>query len=219
MLRNLFLKKLVMILLLLPPGQNTKTRPMPNGGEPVPKRLEHIAQRHEIEMAVENISENIPVLKKILAELDDAETALWRIHTADKIPSQAVAVIELMAATNIDPDCMCPRRFFEGERRFVIEAWMNKAVSALESFTMKEPRKERIRRECLERITRARHGRAVVARARTARRIPTGRSQAQFTDAAGSRRLRRTRHRPGGGTPRLKEICRKKTEFCSGKRR
>jgi len=157
MLRDIFLKKLVMILFLLPPGQDTSIRPSTDKHVPNLKRVEHMAHRHEIEKAVENISENIPALKKILTELDDSEAALWRMHTADKIPSQAVAVIELMAATGIDPDGMCPRRFFAGERRFVITDWMNKAAFALDAFTMKKPRKEKIRKECLENIQRARH--------------------------------------------------------------
>ena len=105
-----------------------------------------------IEKAVENISENISLLCHVLHELDEGSVAGWYVHTADKLPSQPVAVIELMAASHVEVQDMCPRQFYEGTEHHVMEAWMRKAMRALSTFTMTDSRKDTIRRRCLEKI-------------------------------------------------------------------
>ena len=105
-----------------------------------------------IEKAVENISDNITLLCRVLHELDEGSVAGWHVRTADRLPSQPVAVIELMAASHVDVQDMCPRQFYEGTQHHVMEAWMRKAKKALSAFTMTDSRKDAIRRRCLEKI-------------------------------------------------------------------
>ena len=105
-----------------------------------------------IQKAVENISDNITLLCRVLHELDEGSVAGWYVLTADKLPSQPVAVIELMVASHVDVQDMCPRQFYEGTEHHVMEAWMRKAMKALSAFTMTDSRKDAIRRRCLEKI-------------------------------------------------------------------
>jgi hypothetical protein len=116
-------------------------------------------QDYVIEKAAENISDNITLLCRVLQELDEGSVAGWYVHTADKLTSQPVAVIELMAASHAEVQDMCPRQFYEGTEHHVMEAWMRKAVKALSAFTMKNNRKDTIRRQCLEKIGIALNGR------------------------------------------------------------
>lgn len=108
-----------------------------------------------IAKATENISENITLLCRVLQELNEGDVAGWYVQTADKLPSQPVAVIELMAASRAEVQDMCPRQFYEGTEHHVMEAWMQKAMKALSAFTMMDSGKDAIRRRCLEEIENA----------------------------------------------------------------
>jgi hypothetical protein len=109
-------------------------------------------QDYVIEKAAEDISDNITLLCSVLQELDEGSVAGWYVHTADKLPSQPVAVIELMAASHVEVQDMCPRQFYEGTEHHVMEAWMKKAMKALSAFAMTDIHKDTIRRRCLEEI-------------------------------------------------------------------
>ena len=152
-MKELLAKNLIALFFLLPAAQETQTHAAPGRDE---ARVERSARIHDIANAVKDISENIRTLKNLLLELEDAQKGEWHMLTADKLPSQPVAVIELMAAANVDPDCMCPRQFPESESRSVIKAWMNRSIVALNSFRMHDLRKENVRKECLGNIMKAR---------------------------------------------------------------
>ena len=156
-MKELLAKNLIALFFLLPATQGVQTHAAPDRNEKLQARVEGNARIHGIANAVKDISKNIQTLTKILLELEDAQKGRWYMLTADKLPSQPVAVIELMAATDVDPDCMCPRQFPESESRSVIDAWMNRAVAALNSFEMHDPRKENVRKKCLGNIMKARN--------------------------------------------------------------
>ena len=115
-----------------------------------------------IEKATEDISGNIPFLIAVHAETDAAVAKDWEILIADKIPTQPVAVIQLLAhMNNAMPDViyvqkMCPRDFIEDTASYdQMVDWMERAATALEVFTMIDPREEAMRRACLEEIQKA----------------------------------------------------------------
>ena len=96
------------------------------------------------------------------AETDAAVAKDWEILIADKIPTQPVAVIQLLAhMNNAMPDViyvqkMCPRDFIEDTASYdQMVDWMERAATALEVFTMIDPREEAMRRACLEEIQKA----------------------------------------------------------------
>ncbi len=153
MMKELLAKNLIALFFLLPAAQGVQTHAAPDRDETRQARMEGNARIHE---AVKDIAKNSHALEALLLELEDAQKGQWYMLTADKLPSQPMAVIELMAAADVDPDCMCPRQFPESESRSVIDAWINRSIVALNSFRMHDPRKENIRKECLGNIMKAR---------------------------------------------------------------
>ncbi len=115
-----------------------------------------------IEKAAEDIARNMLFLIAVHAETDAATAEAWEIDIADKIPTQPVAVIQLMAHMHNElPDIiyaqkMCPRVFIEDTASYdqMID-WMERAAAALEAFTMIDPQEEAMRRACLEEIQKA----------------------------------------------------------------
>ncbi|MCL1986211.1 MAG: hypothetical protein FWG59_07175 [Betaproteobacteria bacterium] len=107
--------------------------------------------------ALEDVAANIPFL--LLIRKDFGESFLeWVIPIAEKLPSQPVAVIQLM--TNIANwndgqyiDKMCPMAVIEDSITFEqYKNWLERSVTALESFTMHKTEAEKTRRVCLGKI-------------------------------------------------------------------
>ncbi|MDR1241417.1 MAG: hypothetical protein LBM00_01325 [Deltaproteobacteria bacterium] len=107
--------------------------------------------------ALEDIAANIPLL--LLLRKDFGESFLdWVIPIAGKLPSQPVAVVQLM--TNIEDwnngqyiDNMCPMTVIEDAIPFdQYKNWLERSVAALESFTMTDAGAENIRSRCLRQI-------------------------------------------------------------------
>jgi len=161
-MKELLAKNLIALFFLVPAAENAKSNS--DRTEPQRLRVERTEQVHEMENALADISENIGPLKTIFRKLDNDEKGHWYMRTADKLTSQPEAVIRLMAAADIDPDCMCPRQFSEGEQPPAIDAWMDRAIAALRSFSMNDPFMENVRARCLGNIVKVRHGRAGAAR-------------------------------------------------------
>lgn len=106
--------------------------------------------------ASQDISENISLFVSLKKTLEGVSSLGWRIALGDKIPSQPVAVIEVLNLIEHDEmEYICPRMFMEGSQNYEMEQWMNRAISSLSSFTMNDPKKESIRKECLEKIKKA----------------------------------------------------------------
>ena len=104
--------------------------------------------------ASQDISANISLWVGITKETSSVSLSEgWPIVLGDKIPSQPIAVIEVLSLINHDEiRCVCPRPFMEGSEIYEMEQWMNSAINSLSSFTMNDPKKDKIRIECLERI-------------------------------------------------------------------
>jgi hypothetical protein len=109
--------------------------------------------------AARDISDNIPVWLKLKQSADGASGEDWWTVLGDKIPSQPIGVIDVLSLIPDDKipliyeiQAICPRPFVEGTPDYVMEPWMNRAIATLSSFTMNDPKKEKIRRECLENI-------------------------------------------------------------------
>jgi hypothetical protein len=103
--------------------------------------------------ASKDIADNISLFVALTKRIDAASGLAWRIALGDKIPSQPVAVIEVLS--RVDEDLLpqvCPRIFMEGSEDYAMVDWMNRAIQSLGSFTMQDSRKDAIRAECLERI-------------------------------------------------------------------
>jgi hypothetical protein len=156
MMKELLAKNLIALFFLLPAAQGVQTHATPDRDETRQAQVEENARIHDIAKAVKDIAENSHALEELLLGIEDAQKVQWYMLTADKLPSQPVAVIDLMAAADVDPDCMCPRQFPESESRSVIDAWMRRSIAALNSFRMHDPRKENVRKECLGNIMKAR---------------------------------------------------------------
>jgi hypothetical protein len=106
--------------------------------------------------AVEDIASNIPLL--ILIRKDFGESALleWAIPIAEKLPSQPVAVVQLMALVDNSIDQICPRMVIEESISFFeFKSWMERSAASLESFTMNDAKAEITRRACLQKIENA----------------------------------------------------------------
>jgi len=103
--------------------------------------------------ASRDISANIPLWVHLRNTLDGASALGWAIALGDKIPSQPIAVIEVLSLTHRgDIERVCPRPFMEDSEIYEMEQWMERAISSLSSFTMNSCQKESIRKECLAKI-------------------------------------------------------------------
>ncbi len=103
--------------------------------------------------ALEDIAANIPLL--ILIRKDFGESALleWAIPIAEKLPSQPVAVVQLMTLADNSIDQICPRMVIEDTISFPeFKSWMERSAASLESFAMKDANAETTRRTCLQKI-------------------------------------------------------------------
>lgn len=105
------------------------------------------------EGAAGDIANNIPLWLELEREADGCFYTGWTIALGDKIPSQPVAVIEVLSflAEDTVPK-VCPRAFFEGSEIYEMEDWMKRAITSLDAFTMKDAKKEKIRQRCRELI-------------------------------------------------------------------
>ncbi|MDR0477948.1 MAG: hypothetical protein LBH14_08470 [Desulfobulbaceae bacterium] len=109
--------------------------------------------------AARDISDNISVWLKLKQTADGGSGEMWTIVLGDKIPSQPIAVIDVLSLIPHDKIPLtdeirdvCPRPFMEGAQEYEMEDWMNRAIATLSSFTMNDPKKEKIRQECLANI-------------------------------------------------------------------
>jgi len=103
--------------------------------------------------AAQDMSDNIPLWVRLRHTLDAGSAEDWQIVLGDKIPSQPIAVIDVLSLTpHEDIQYVCPRPFVEGTQTYEMEDWMNRAITTLSSFTMNDPKKEKIRQECLQNI-------------------------------------------------------------------
>lgn len=108
--------------------------------------------------ALEDVAANIPFL--LLIRDDFGVSFLdWVIPIAEKLPSQPVAVIQLL--TNIENqypeqryiEHICPRTVIEDAIPYSqYKNWMERSILALESFTMKDGKAEKVRKRCLRQI-------------------------------------------------------------------
>jgi len=111
--------------------------------------------------AAKDISDNIPLWVKLKQTFDAGSAEAWTMVLGDKIPSQPIGVIDVLSLIPHDRvpltdeiQAICPRPFLEGTQNYEMEDWMNRAIATLSSFTMNDPKKEKIRQECLENIKR-----------------------------------------------------------------
>jgi len=103
--------------------------------------------------AAQDISDNIPLWVKLNKTLDAGSGEEWRLVLGDKIPSQPIGVIDVLSLTSHEEiQYVCPRPFVEGTQNYEMEDWMNRAITTLSSFAMNDPKKEKIRQECLQNI-------------------------------------------------------------------
>lgn len=103
--------------------------------------------------AVEDIASNIPVLILIRKDFGESAHLEWAIPIAEKLPSQPVAVVQLMTLADNSIDQMCPRQVIEDTLSFSeFKSWMERAAASLESFTMNDAKAEITRRACLQKI-------------------------------------------------------------------
>jgi hypothetical protein len=112
-----------------------------------------------LEKAVEDIAAHIPFLLFIRSKFDAIAHLAWAIPIAEKLPSQPVAVVQLMTIVNdifdyFDvTDHMCPRMVIEDAIPFQqYKNLMERSVLALESFAMKDAKAEEVRERCLLKI-------------------------------------------------------------------
>lgn len=112
-------------------------------------------KRHDfiLDGAAKDISANISLWVDLQRESDAAFATGWAVALGDKIPSQPIAVIEVLSFMEEHIiDRVCPRQFFEGSEHYEMEGWMKRAITSLDSFTMKDSKKENIRIQCLEKV-------------------------------------------------------------------
>jgi hypothetical protein len=109
--------------------------------------------------ALEDIAANIPLLLVLKKDFGESALFWWAAPIAEKLPSQPVAVIQLMV--NIADwntaeqyiNHMCPMWVVENGIDFVqYENWLERSIAALESFTMTDARAEQMRNRCLRQI-------------------------------------------------------------------
>lgn len=106
-----------------------------------------------IENAVGNIAGNSVFLAELRLKTDAGSSEYWEESVADQLPSQPVAVIQLMTRTGIPVERMCPREVIEDAlsvEQYTI--WKQQAVAALDSFIMKDLAEEAVRKACLREI-------------------------------------------------------------------
>ena len=107
----------------------------------------------KIDSAVANVAGNTPKLIELHKKTDAASSEYWNVAIAHTIPEQPAAVVRLMAKADIRIERMCPREVIEDELSFVeYVQWMEKAVAALDTFTLDNPGEEIIRKACLQAI-------------------------------------------------------------------
>lgn len=109
-----------------------------------------------MEQAAQDILGNIDVWLNIINEIDGAATTAWAVILGDKLPSQPVGVITVLAGLPQDSslvDFACPRPFIEGTASDEeIALYYKRSLQTLESFIMVAPEKEHIRKVCLANI-------------------------------------------------------------------
>ena len=116
-----------------------------------------------LDKALEDIAAHIPLL--LLMRKDFGESFLdWAVPIAEKLPSQPVAVIQFVA--NLEDgyagtgqryiEHICPRAVIEDAIPFSeYKNWLERSSLVLEAFTMNDPKAERARSFCLEKIKEA----------------------------------------------------------------
>lgn len=110
------------------------------------KQIEYI-----IEKSCEDIRENIDVLIETRIQTDAATTTIWTYSITKQIPVQPVAVIQIYTRIQENPSKVCIPPFIETED-YVVKAWCEKSIDALESFRMADQDEELFRQSCLQRI-------------------------------------------------------------------
>jgi len=103
--------------------------------------------------AVEDIAANIPLLVVLRKDFGESAHLEWAIPIAEKLPSQPVAVVQLMTLVDNSIDQICPRIVIEDTIPFSeYKNWMERSATSLESFTMNDEKAETTRRVCLQKI-------------------------------------------------------------------
>lgn len=123
------------------------------GHAPDAAALQKEKDRFTLEKAAGNVAENSSVLGLLYKE--NADHSAWYTIIADALPSQPVAVIKLLAFTQAPVAAVCPRPSYNASQGHLLKPWMRRTVAALDSFTMKEPAEEAVRRACLDAVTKA----------------------------------------------------------------
>ena len=109
-----------------------------------------------LDKAVEDIAANIPLLVIIRKDFGESAHLEWAIPIAGKLPSQPVAVVQLMTLADTSIDHICPRAVIEGTLSFSeFKTWLERSAASLESFTMSDAKAETTRRACLQKIRNA----------------------------------------------------------------
>lgn len=110
------------------------------------KQIEYI-----IEKSCEDIRENIDVLIETRNLTDAATTTIWTYSITKQIPVQPVAVMQIYTRIKENPSKVCIPPFIETDD-YVVQAWCEKSIDALESFRMADQDEELFRKSCLQRI-------------------------------------------------------------------
>lgn len=138
--------RLVFLMCLMVPASQIQADDIWQAQINADKKLDYILNEASID-----IMADIELWVQLRGEVDAAHGEAWKYALARKIPSQALGVIEVAARTDYSPDMLCNDPFIEAEDR-VVHEWARRSIETLESFTMLDAKKEKIRRGCLEKI-------------------------------------------------------------------
>jgi hypothetical protein len=142
------LRVFILLLCVLLPGSPSQADDI---WQWLPRHTEDKAFEYILDGASIDIMADIELWVQLRTEVDAAYGEGWQYALARKIPSQALGVIEVAARTDYPPDLLCTVPFIE-EDDDIVDEWARRSIATLESFTMVDAKKERIRRQCLERI-------------------------------------------------------------------
>ena len=111
----------------------------------------------EIDDAVIDVASNTETLVSLYTSLLQDTSIIggisyWEVAVAHTIPDQPVAVIRLMAKFDEPFGNMCPRDTYDDLSFAEYVEWMEKAIAALESFTLDDSKEESCRKTCLQGI-------------------------------------------------------------------
>lgn len=99
--------------------------------------------------AAKDLQKHRDFYAKIRARTDAATGIAWSAVLGEALPSQPIAVIDIIAMTGNDMGMICPKFFPEGTEEYEIDEWYARSIETLQAFTLVDPKKDAIRKECL----------------------------------------------------------------------